>query len=99
MTCNVRCTGDQLGAGMSATRDETAPGRGGNGDGLPGPATNAATQAALGDITPRWQANARSLACGKTLPMSGTRNMLAEQADGPGSCFVPVPTGREDFAE
>ena len=47
-----------------------------------------------GIITPRWQANARLVACGKTLPMSGTRNTFVAQADdarGPrlsGNCRV-----------
>ena len=51
-------------------------------DGLP---DNERPQAALGGIAPRWQANARLLACGKTLPMPGTRNMLVEQAHDPGA--------------
>lgn len=70
---------------MTATKDVTAGESGGNGDALPEPAMNAPTQATLGDNMPRWQPNARLLACGKTLPMFGTCNIVVEQGhDGRG---------------
>ena len=63
---------------MTATKDVTAGERGRNGDALLRPAMNAPAQAALGGNTPRWQPNARLLACGKTLPIFGTCNIIVE---------------------
>ena len=54
---------------MTPKKDETAGGRGGNGDGLPGPTVDACDEGVLGSITARQRLNALSAERMRRLPI------------------------------